>query len=97
MASDHKSTTADRDGSKPVGASQQPPGSKESRRLQDLVNRRVNATFQDTSGQDDLEEFLGTPSSQAKQPGVTKVIPIDRKSTRLNSSHERLSRMPSSA
>lgn len=76
MASDHKSTTADRDGSKPVGASQQPPGSKESRRLQDLVNRRVNATFQDTSGQDDLEEFLGTPSSQAKQPAVTKVIPM---------------------
>ncbi|NOT95254.1 MAG: ParB/RepB/Spo0J family partition protein, partial [Nitrospira sp.] len=76
MASDHKSTTSDRDRSKPVGASQQPQGSKESRRLQDLVNRRVDATFQDDGGQNDLGEFLATPSPQAKQPPVTKVIPM---------------------
>lgn len=76
MAIDQKGTGSDRGHGKPLSTSQQPQGSKESRRLQDLVNRRVDATFQDDVGQNDLGEYLTPPAQQTKQPPVTKVIPI---------------------
>ena len=41
----------------------------------------------------DLSKF----TNQMAKPETFDQIQIDRKSTRLNSSHERLSRMPSSA
>ena len=50
----------------------------------DLVFEQINRPH----GRLDLEEII---------EGLVRYIPSDRKSTRLNSSHERLSRMPSSA
>ena len=40
---------------------------------------------------------LGRMLRQAGEPLGIAVFPVDRKSTRLNSSHLKLSRMPSSA
>ena len=37
------------------------------------------------------------PGNVPQTQGMSRAAAIDRKSTRLNSSHERLSRMPSSA
>lgn len=73
MGSDHKASVSESGRAKPASA---PQGSKESRRLQDLVNRRVEATFQEGGGQADLDEFLPTSSHSPKQPVVTKVIPV---------------------
>ena len=73
MGSDHKASVSESGRAKPASA---PQGSKESRRLQDLVNRRVEATFQEGGGQADLDEFLPTSSHSPKQPIVTKVIPV---------------------
>jgi len=51
-------------------------GSKERRRLQDIVNRRVNESFDDAAGDQDLSELTGRPPIQAKQPVITHVIPV---------------------
>ena len=40
---------------------------------------------------------LTTPEGSENSYGCLRIEPIDRKSTRLNSSHEFVSRMPSSA
>ena len=45
----------------------------------------------------DLTLFLKVPQSVSEERLRSRQSTIDRKSTRLNSSHERLSRMPSSA
>ena len=45
----------------------------------------------------DIQKQLGLAKLDIKYQPVTSQNRIDRKSTRLNSSHERLSRMPSSA
>ena len=46
-----------------------------------------------------LEERIETtvPKAKAMRPHVERMITLDRKSTRLNSSHIQKSRMPSSA
>ena len=46
---------------------------------------------------DAVREWADGAELTADSPNATPVDPKDRKSTRLNSSHERLSRMPSSA
>ena len=57
--------------------------------LSDLLERHVKAELDG-----DLETTMATMS---EDPHLNHVASIDRKSTRLNSSHIPLSRMPSSA
>ena len=54
--------------------------------LLDMGAAKIYATARDAAKIADLA-----------QPGKVEIMALDRKSTRLNSSHERLSRMPSSA
>ena len=67
-------------------------------RAQSLVElfdsaRSYDATFQSAKSQFDAN----LAKADQSRAGVLPTVGLDRKSTRLNSSHHRLSRMPSSA
>ena len=57
----------------------------------ETIDLSASAADGGNPGTTDAAAFIGAPLADADHDG------LDRKSTRLNSSHERLSRMPSSA
>lgn len=61
----------------PAGESTPPSGgSKESRRLQQLVQARVASVFTDASHDEDLSELVAPVGSHPRQPPITRVIPV---------------------
>ena len=62
------------------------------RRFLDSDIKEIRILSRDEKKQDDMRHYL-----QAQRPEVANNVKLDRKSTRLNSSHVRTSRMPSSA
>ena len=69
---------------------------KETKRL---TLKSVNEAFSDkkVSGKEIADKMRKHPQTKAFASKVEKIKMLDRKSTRLNSSHVALSRMPSSA
>ena len=73
-------------------------------KVDSFVNHQVDPLLMDTCGREFAKFFASvgatkilTAEISGIAPALTTAIHLDRKSTRLNSSHERLSRMPSSA
>lgn len=66
----------------PVGETTRPSrGSKESRKLQELVQARVASVFTDASHDEDLSELVAPMGSHPRQPPITRVIPVSLTST----------------
>lgn len=51
-------------------------GSKESRKLQELVRQRVDSVFTDASHDEDLSELVAPVVQHHRQPPITRVIPV---------------------
>lgn len=56
-------------------------GSKESRKLQELVRQRVDSVFTDASHDEDLSELVSPAVLHPRQPPITRVIPVPLSST----------------